>query len=159
MAMQKHLRNKVTLLAISIALLASCSPAPQLYIDDVVLKLSPVDSNPSALYFTVKGGPKDVYLEEVVSESVIRSEMHNSGTDPKTGMMTMEPVERVLIPAKGKVEFKQGGKHVMMWGVNTVARRLGEIKTEYVFSNGDRLQATGDVVKMDGSKPDQSTGR
>jgi periplasmic copper chaperone A len=159
MAMQKHLLTTATLSVISIALLASCSPAPQLYIEDVVLKLSPVDSNPSALYFTVKGGPKDVYLEEVVSESVIRSEMHNSGTDPKTGMMTMEPVERVLIPAKGKVEFKQGGKHVMMWGVNMVARRLGEIKTEYVFSNGDRLQATGVVVRMDGSKPDTGTGR
>lgn len=155
------LRSKLskTFPLMAVALLASCSPTPQLYIDDVVLKLSPVDSNPSALYFTVKGGPKDVYLEEVVSESVIRSEMHNSGVDPKTGMMTMEPIDRILIPAKGKVVFKQGGKHVMMWGVNMVARRLGEIKTEYVFSNGERLATIGTVVRMDGTKPDQSTGR
>ncbi len=156
--MQRRSVIKATLSVATMVLLASCSPAPRLYIDNVVLKLSPVDSNPSALYFTVTGGPKDVYLEEVVSSSVIRTEMHESGVDPKTGEMSMTPLERVLIPAKGKVEFKQGGKHVMMWGVNLVARRLGEIKTEYVFSNGDRLSAVGDVVRMDGSKPDQSTG-
>lgn len=156
--MQRFTLIKATFPIAAIMLLASCSPAPQLYIDDVVLKLSPVDSNPSVMYFKVEGGPKDVYLEEVVSSSVIRSEMHESGVDPKTGEMSMTPLDRVLIPAKGKVEFKQGGKHVMMWGVNLPARRLGEIKAEFVFSNGDRLAAKGDVVRMDGTKPDQGTG-
>jgi periplasmic copper chaperone A len=140
---------------IPFALLASCSGPAQVYVDNVVVKLSPVDSNPSAMYFTVHGGAKDVYLEEVVSPSVIRSEMHNSGMDAKTGMMTMEPIDRIKVPANGKLIFKQGGKHVMVWGVNLVARKLGEIKTQFIFSNGDRIEVEGVVQEMDGSVPDE----
>jgi periplasmic copper chaperone A len=148
-------RLRYACFAVPLMLLASCGQPAQLRVHDVVLKLSPVDSNPSALYFTVLGGPKDVYLVNVNSPSVIRSAMHESTVDPKTEMMSMAPLERVAIPANGKVEFKQGGKHVMMWGVNYVARKLGEIETEFVFSNGDRIEVTGDVQEMDGSEPDE----
>ncbi len=139
----------------ALAMLASCGKPPELRVDEVVLKLSPVDTNPSALYFTVHGGEKDAYLLSVVSPSIIRSEMHESGVDPKTGMMSMTPLDRVAIPARGKVAFKPGGKHVMMWGVNLVARRLGEIETEFVFSNGDRILVNGVVQEMDGTIPDE----
>ena len=70
-----------------------------------MIKLNPVDSNPSAMYFTVLGGPKEVYLLSVTSTSVIRTEMHESGVDPKTGPMTMSKIDRVKIPVDGKVEL------------------------------------------------------
>lgn len=133
--------------AASLGFLASCSPTPQLRVHDAVLKLNPVDQNPSALYFNVLGGDKDVWLLNVVSNSVIRSEMHESKMDAKTGAMTMEPLERVKIPANGKVEFKQGGKHVMMWGVNTIPRKLGEMDVVFIFSNGEQIKVTADVEK------------
>ncbi len=136
-------------------LLASCGPTPQLRVHDALLTLSPVDSNPSSLHFTVLGGPKDVYLLSVSSPSVIRSEMHDVGVDPKTGAVTMKPMDRVLIPTDGKVEFKKGGKHVMMWGVNLVARRLGVMETEFVFNNGSRILVKAVVQEVDGSEPDE----
>ncbi len=136
-------------------LLTSCGPTPQLRIHDALLTLSPVDSNPSALHFKVLGGPKDVYLISVSSPSVIRSEMHDVGVDAKTKAVTMKPMQRVLIPADGKVEFKKGGKHVMMWGVNLVARRLGVMETEFVFNNGNRILVKVAVQEMDGSEPDE----
>ena len=140
---------------ISLALLASCGPTPQLKVKDALVKLSPVDSNPSVLYFTVYGGPSDVQIINVSSPSVLRSEMHDSGIDPKTGAMSMKQMDRVPIPAKGKVEFSQGGKHVMVWGVNLVARRLGEMETEFVFNNGDRILVKAPVQEMDGTVPDE----
>jgi periplasmic copper chaperone A len=138
---------------------AGCGPTPQLRVHDAVVKLSPVDSNPSAMYFTILGGPKDVYLMSVTSTSVIRTEMHESKMDAKTGAMTMEPLGRILIPADGKVEFKRGGKHVMVWGVNMVGRRLGEIEAQFLFSNNERILVTARVEEMDGSEPDEKTGR
>jgi periplasmic copper chaperone A len=140
---------------ISLALLASCGPTPQLKVKDALVKLSPVDSNPSVLYFTVYGGPEDVQLINVNSPSVLRSEMHDSGVDPKTGAMSMKQMDRVPIPAKGKVEFRQSGKHVMVWGVNLVARRLGEMETEFIFNNGDRILVDAPVQEMDGTVPDE----
>ena len=141
--------------AISLTLLTACAPVPQLKVKDAMVKLSPVDSNPSALYFTVYGGPSDVQLINVNSPSVLRSEMHQSGIDPKTGAMSMAQMDRVVIPAKGKVQFRQGGKHVMVWGVNLVARRLGVMETEFIFNNGDRILVRAPVTEMDGTEPDE----
>ena len=139
--------------------IAGCGPTPQLRVHDAVVKLSPVDSNPSAMYFTILGGPEDVYLMSVTSTSVIRTEMHESKMDAKTGAMTMEPLDRILIPADGKVEFKRGGKHVMVWGVNMVGRRLGEIEAQFLFSNNERILVKARVEELDGSEPDEKTGR
>ncbi len=140
------------------AALSSCGATPQLRVHDAVVKLSPVDSNPSAMYFTVRGGPKEVYLMSVTSRSVIRTEMHESKVDPATGAMTMAPISRVPIPADGKVEFKRGGKHVMVWGVNLIGRRGGEIDVQFLFSNNERILVQARVEEMDGREPDEKTG-
>lgn len=143
-----NLPAKALAAAFSIALLSSCSPPAQLRVNDVVVKLSPVTTNPSVMYFTVHGGPKDVNLLSVSSNSVIRMEMHESGKDPKTGMMTMTPIKSVAVPAKGRVDFKQGGKHVMVYGVNLPARRLNELEVQFLFSNGDRIEVTAPIQPM-----------
>ena len=150
--------NRLSLLIVpALALaLASCGRPAELRVDEAVLKLSPVDTNPSALYFTVHGGEQNVTLLRVTSPSVLRAEMHDSGVDAKTGMMTMNKLDRIEVPAKRKVEFKRGGKHVMLWGVNLVARRLEKIETEFVFSNGDRIRVTAPVEKIETSKEEHS---
>jgi copper(I)-binding protein len=153
MALKTQMKRAVVLF--SLLTLAACGQPPKLRVDEAKLILSPVDSNPSGLYFTVHGGPTDVSLFRVVSDSAIRSEMHESGMDPKTGAMTMTPMDNVPIPAKSKVVFKQGGKHVMMWGVNLRARKLGEIPLEFVFSNGDRILVDAVVQEIDGTIPDE----
>ena len=43
----------------------------------------------------------------------------------------------------------------MVWGVNLVARRLGEMETEFVFNNGDRILVKAPVQEMDGTVPDE----
>ncbi len=155
-----NMRARLGLLAAPVlaAALAGCGPTPQLRVHDAVVKLSPVDSNPSAMYFTVLGGPKDLYLMSATSRSVLRTEMHESKVDPKTGAMTMAPLPRVFIPADGKVEFRRGGKHVMVWGVNLVGRRLGEIDVQFLFSNNERILVKARVEEMDGREPDEKTG-
>ncbi len=152
-----RLRNRsLSIFALGAALaLSACGAPAELRVDKAKLILSPVDSNPSGLYFTVHGGEKEVSLFRVVSDSAIRSEMHETGKDPKTGAMTMTPQSKILIPAKSKVEFKQGGKHVMMWGINLRARKLGEIPLEFVFSNGDRILVDAVVQEVDGTIPDE----
>ncbi|HEV7233342.1 MAG TPA: copper chaperone PCu(A)C [Sphingorhabdus sp.] len=136
-------------------LLASCGPTPQLKVKEAVLTLSPVDSNPSSLHFNVYGGPADVALLRVSSPSAIRTEMHDVGVDPKTGAVTMKPLSRVPVKSGEKVEFKKGGKHVMMWGVNLIPRRLGEIEVEFLFSNNQRILVEARVQEIDGSDPDE----
>ena len=137
-------------------LIASCGRPAELKVNEAVLKLSPVDTNPSALYFTVHGGEQDVTLLRVTSPSVLRSEMHETAKDAKTGMMTMAKLDRIEVPAKSKIEFKRGGKHVMLWGVNLIARRLEKIEVEFVFSNGDRIRVTAPVEKIEAGKDEHA---
>jgi copper(I)-binding protein len=120
-----------------------------------VLTLSPVDSNPSAYHFNVYGGPADVTLLRVSSPSAIRTEMHDVTVDAKTGAVSMSPMSQVRIPAGETVAFKKGGKHVMMWGVNLIPRRLGEIETEFLFSNNERIRVKARVQEIDGTDPDE----
>jgi periplasmic copper chaperone A len=142
--------NRLGLLILpALALLTtSCGRPPELNVVDAVVKLSPVDTSPSALYFTVRGGEQAVDLIRVSSPSVIRIEMHETASDPKTGMLTMKPIERVAIPAKGKVMFKRGGKHVMLYGVNSVARNVGKMDAIFIFSDGNQIKVTAPVEKI-----------
>jgi periplasmic copper chaperone A len=153
MALNK--KFSILIAATSLMMLGSCGDPPKLRVDRAVLVLSPVDSNPSALYFDVHGGTEEVRLLRVVSPSAIRTEIHESGKDPKSGMMTMTPLDKITIPARTKIEFKRGGKHVMVWGVNLRARKLGEMETEYVFSDGQRILVDAIVQEMDGTIPDE----
>ncbi len=141
--------------AASALLLGSCGPTPQLKVKEAVLTLSPVDSNPSAFHFNVYGGPEDVYLLRVSSPSAIRVEMHDVTVDPKTGAVSMVPLQRVRIPADETVAFNKGGKHVMMWGVNLIPRRLGVIEAEFLFSNNARILVKTRVQEVDGTDPDE----
>lgn len=129
-------------------LLAGCGRDPVLRVNEAVVKLSPVDSNPSAMYFNLYGGPADVHLIAVTSRSSIRTEMHESSVDAKTGMMTMTKIDRLNVPKGSKIEFRRGGKHVMLWGINLPARRLQKIDVEFVFSNGDRILVETPIEKI-----------
>jgi periplasmic copper chaperone A len=151
------MKRKLMVLAPLLALLANGCGSPQkLSVTDAVVKLSPVDQNPSALYFTINGGPGEVELLRVTSPSVIRTEMHDSISDPKTGMLSMKPLERVKVPANSKIEFKRGSKHVMLFGVNLVARRLQKLDAEFVFSNGDRIAVTAPIEKISAGKDEHA---
>ena len=142
--------HHITAFAPLIALisLAACGQGPVLSVNDALVKLNPNDNAPSALYFTVNGGPQATTLEDVLSPSAIRVAMHETVRDPQTGVTAMKPMLRVPIPAKTDVEFKAGGKHVMVYGINLPARRLNEMDFTFVFGNGERVAVTAPIQPM-----------
>ncbi|MBK5264474.1 MAG: copper chaperone PCu(A)C [Alphaproteobacteria bacterium] len=117
--------------------LAACAPAKILYVDQAWVRLSPNDDTPSAGYFTVHGGEEDVQLLSVISPVVLRVDMHESMD--KGGMMSMQPLNSVDIPARTNVAFAPGGKHLMIWGINTAIKQQGKLPLTFIFSNGDRI--------------------
>lgn len=151
-------RLRTIALAGLLPLLASCNVEKDiLKVEDARVALNPVEGRPSALYFTIHGGPKDADLLSVVSEDVIRIEIHETVKDEETGAMRMVPLEKVAVPAGEDVVFKQGGKHVMLWGMNRVPIQMGELDVEFIFSNGDRQAVTAPVASMGGEKPTETS--
>lgn len=146
--------------------LAACTPPakqPVLNIHGAQTTLPAVKDNPSAVYFRVNGGPEDVKLLAVLSPDTQRIEMHESVSE--NGVVSMNKLNSVDVPAKGVVEFKQGGKHIMVWGINDAAVKRGTFPITFVFSNKDRIvadvkinpaltAAAGADEKMDAGKMD-----
>lgn len=120
-----------------IMFVSACAPARVLYVDQAWIRHSANDDMPSGGYFTVHGGEEDVRLLSVISPAVIRVEMHESVE--RDGVMSMQTVNGVNIPARTDVTFGPGGTHLMIWGINKGVRKQGKLPLTFIFSNGDRI--------------------
>ncbi|MCI4590187.1 copper chaperone PCu(A)C [Sphingobium sp. BYY-5] len=131
-------------LALPLALSACGDPAPA-YVDQAWIRLSPNKDMPAAGYFVAHGGDSGAQLRGVITDYALKVEMHESMT--KDGMTTMERIDSVDIPAKGKVAFAPGGKHLMLWGVNDTAISRGKMQLTFLMANGDRLLVDAVIQK------------
>jgi copper(I)-binding protein len=97
----------------------------------------------------------------VLTDYALKVAMHES--IDKDGMMTMEALDKVDIPAKGTVAFAPGGKHLMLWGVNDTAISRGKMQLTFLMGNGDRLLVDAVISKPEpadaaGAKPGEHEG-
>lgn len=99
--------------------LAACSsnpPEPRLSVEDAWARPPATDGGNGAVYFRLvnNGNEADTLLS--VDSPLATAEVHQT-VMKENDVMGMEPVDSVEIPAKGEVEFKQGGLHVMLIGL------------------------------------------
>lgn len=132
--------------SLATALLQGCQPPAQLLVEKAMIQLSPVKDSPSVLYFTVRGGPQDTVLRSVSSPSILRLAMHETVED--NGMSMMRPLTAVAVPARAKVMFEPGGKHVMIWGVDEGARKRGKAEFVFSFSTGEKIAADAVISEI-----------
>lgn len=96
------------------------------------------------IYFRLvnEGSEADKLLN--VSSSVATAEMHQT-VAKENGTMGMEPLDAVDVPARGEVEFKQGGMHIMLIGV-TEPMSIGDtILFTLRFEHAGDMQITAEV--------------
>jgi periplasmic copper chaperone A len=130
-------------LALTFALCA-CSAKPVESVTEAVVKLPAVPGNPGAAYFTLNGGAVDNRLLEVSSPRVIKVELHDNMM--VSGMMKMTPIEAgVAVPAGGKVEFKPGGKHAMLFDVSPKVKPGTKMPLSFTYANGRKIEVEADV--------------
>lgn len=101
----------------------------------IVMPVSP--DRPAAGYFTVEGGSAPVDLVAVTADLAQRVEMHQ--TVKEGGMTSMQELVRAPVPVQGKLEFKPGANHLMIWNINGAAVRAGRLPMVFIFSNNDRI--------------------
>jgi periplasmic copper chaperone A len=141
---------RILLAFVTVLALAGCSRAPVLAVDGVSVRLNAVERGPAAAYFTVHGGPKADRLLNVTSSVVIRIELHESMASG--GMASMKPLTGGIdIPAGGTVEFKPGGRHAMLYYVNTGIKPPRTLPMEFTFASGNRILVDA-VVKLAGDE-------
>lgn len=134
--------------AASAAMLTGCGEgsvtAKPLNVISGHIVMGATDDRPAVGYFTVQGGPQAVELAGVVAEMAQRVEMHE--TVKENGLTVMKPIERAAVPANGKLEFTQGGKHLMIWGINQAAVETGKLPMQFIFTNNNNERILFDLV-------------
>ena len=116
----------------------------QLNVVSGYIQMGATDDRPAVGYFRVEGGPQPVELVAVTSDLAQRVEMHERVRE--NGVVTMKPLERAAVPAKGELVFKQGGKHLMIWHINGAAVRAGKLPMAFVFTNNNNERILFDMV-------------
>jgi copper(I)-binding protein len=109
------------------------------------VRLAAVAGQPAAAYFTIHGGRSDKKLVRMESALVAKTEMHKSMTR-MDGMATMAPLTRVDVPAGGAVQFKPGGFHAMLIGLDPVVKPGTAVPLRFGFADGTTAEAEAKTV-------------
>lgn len=137
------MRMTVTL-AIATVALSACGQPAQLYVDKGYVRLPAVKGNPGVAYFTIHGGDTDNRLLSVTAPTVIKTELHESMMSGS--MASMAPIKTVPVPAKAKITFAPGGKHVMLFTINPSVKPGGTMKLIFTFANNLKIEYDAPVI-------------
>ena len=132
-------------LFIIVALILPATALAELEVSDAWIKNLPPSVPVRAGYMTLhNNGQSTVVIRGARSAAFASVEIHRSVM--QDGMMQMEPVESLEIPAGATLQLKPGGYHLMMHIIE--ATRPGqEIELVLQFSDGSSQQLTMTVLK------------
>lgn len=138
------MRNQIAVAAVAM-LVAGCQQPAELSATGAWVRLPAVQGNPGAAYFTLNGGSEPATLLAVSAPFAVRSELHETMAGHE-GMTSMAPVRDVAVPARAKVAFAPGGKHVMLFDVAPTLQPGTRAPLTLSFADGRKLEVQAVVV-------------
>ena len=141
------------LFAIPLLLLAACdgrNSEPK--ITHAWVRLPAVTGQPAAAYFTIEGGPGEKKLIRIESALAAKTEMHQSMAGMQ-GMATMAPLAEVPVPPRATIQFKPGGNHAMLIGLDRAVQPGTAVPLRFGFSDGTTAEAEAKTVRAGEDAP------
>jgi copper(I)-binding protein len=137
--------HRIALLA-PLLLLAACHPrSAEPKVTEAWVRLPAIPGQPAAAYFTIHGGRTAKTLVKMESALAARTEMHQNMRGMQ-GMTSMAPLDHVEIPADGTVQFKPGGDHAMLSGLDPAVKPGTAVPIRFGFSDGTTAEAEAKTV-------------
>ena len=135
------MKNKalIIVLLLTTLLASACgSSSRELTIQNAWARPASAGENGAAYFVIENGTSSDDTLLSVSSDIAEATEVHMSMMDGN-GVMSMQMQEAVAVPAKGKVEFKAGGLHVMFVTLNRDLKVGDTITLTLTFKDAGNL--------------------
>ena len=124
---------------------ASTAPAT-LSVDSAWARVSPMVDRAGAAYMVLhNSGLSDDALVAVTSPAAAAVELHETVADPSSGMMGMQPVASIPVPAGGTTELKPGGYHMMLIDLVAPLVEGTTIELTLTFQSGTVLTVPAEV--------------
>jgi copper(I)-binding protein len=106
-----------------------------------MVHLPGVKGRPGAAYFTLRTNADPTRLMSVTSPRIERIELHDSVA--KDGVSRMARVQDLSFG--GEVEFKPGGKHAMLFGLDPALQPDATIPLTFTFESAPAVTVQADV--------------
>ncbi|OUR66922.1 hypothetical protein A9Q73_06465 [Bermanella sp. 47_1433_sub80_T6] len=128
-------------LLICLSLFCSFNAVAELTLESPRVRAMPPSVSNTAAFFTIhNSGKQDIRLTSVSTSAATKSEFHQHSMSD-LGVMSMSQVHFIDVKAGQSFEFKSGGHHIMIMGLNKPLRPGGHIqlilqdnnKTQYPF--------------------------
>lgn len=94
----------------------------------------------------VNSGPGDDQLLSVATTAAGMTELHQS--KEADGVMSMEAVKALTVPAGGRIEMKPGGYHLMMMNVAQPLKAGDAVTLTFTFKSNGTVTATAKVLPL-----------
>ena len=137
------------------ALLACAMPsfaheykAGELTIDHPWARELPPNAPAGAAFFTVRNAGAADRLIGASTPQAQKSELHTH--THADGMMKMQQVQAVDIPAKGEARFQPGGNHVMLFGMSKPLKAGEQFPLTLEFEKAGKVEVQVKVEGADG---------
>ena len=138
-----------------IALLAVCSAgvatADVQIREGYVREMPPGQSTSAAFMDIVNNGNRPVAIVAATSDAAQIAEVHAHSHE--NGMMRMEQVKRLLVPANGHTQLAPGGYHLMLINLKRSLHAGENVGIILIDEEGKTYSAQLPVVKMVGVAP------
>jgi periplasmic copper chaperone A len=132
-------------------LVALCSPAfaeAPITVENAWIPLSAPEVQVHAAYMTILNrSAADQDILAATSPDYERTELHRSVIE--NGVSTMQPVERVTVPANGTVELAPAGLHLMLIGPHRSLVSDSRVHIILRLSGGEELELSAVVRRRE----------
>lgn len=147
--MSRKLRNSVLWLPVLIAMAAPL-PASEavLAVHDAWIAEAPPTVRVNAGYLIIDNrSDRDRVLESVTSPTFGRVEMHRTVVS-EDGTSSMQQQHRITIASGDRLEFRPGGRHLMLFDARDPILNGKEIPLTLQFADGTTIETTAAVRRI-----------
>ncbi|MFQ5518972.1 MAG: copper chaperone PCu(A)C [Mariprofundus sp.] len=139
------MRMKILLMA-ALVLIPTLAAA-EIAVENAWVRMPPPVADTAAGYMTIRNsGSHDVEIVSVESSAAKTPEFHSM--EMHDGMMHMQKMEKVVVPAGGEISFGPGGNHLMLIGLTGTLNAGDHVMITLKSSDGQRVMVHAEVRDM-----------
>jgi periplasmic copper chaperone A len=137
-----------TIAALAFGAAAAAAQSSTVHARDAWVREAPAGRTVSAAFLVLENTGAERALVRGSTESAESLELHEMRRDG--AMMSMAPVKSIVIPAKGRVELKPGGLHLMLFGVKRPLLDGDSVSLRLQLDDGSTLTVPARVRRPQG---------
>ena len=146
---------RFALLAAALPLaLAACSSQEETAVERVEnawVRLAAIEDRPAAAYFEINGAERADTLIAIDSPAVATVELHETVREGER--MSMRPLDAVEVPEGETVTFEPGGRHAMLFGVDSEVTPGTPLVLNFRFDSGRDVRVEAITVAAGDPSP------